>query len=72
MNKDRPLSIETYREAIEIQRIGNRAVRKAQEENRKLGIPNVYSHNGTIYYELPNGELTTNDPFKDTDKGQDL
>lgn len=67
MNKDKPLHIETYRESIEIQRIGSRAVRKAQEESRKLGVPNVYSHNGLLYYELRNAELTTVDPFEDTD-----
>jgi hypothetical protein len=42
---------------------GNRAVKRAQEENRKLGIPNVYSKNGKLYFELPNGEITTEDPF---------
>lgn len=42
-----------------ITRIGNRAVKKAQEENRQRGIPNVYSINGKIVYELSNGQLTT-------------
>ena len=40
-------------------KIGNRAVKKAQENNRKNGIPNVYFINGKIIFELPNGELTT-------------
>lgn len=40
-------------------RIGNRAVKKAQQENRRKGIPNVYSINGKIIFELPNGQLTT-------------
>lgn len=52
-----------YQEAIEIQRIGNNAVKQAQEENRKLGVPNSYCINGSIYYELPNGELSLNDPY---------
>ena len=52
------LSLETHEQALEFLRIGNRAVKRAQEENRKKGIPNVYSFNGHIYYELPNGELT--------------
>jgi len=43
----------------EITQIGNRAVRKAQEENRRLGISNVYSKRGYLYYQLPNGEITT-------------
>ena len=40
-------------------KLGNRAVKKAQENNRKNGIPNVYYINGKIIFELPNGELTT-------------
>jgi len=39
---------EILRENLKYQRIGNRAVRKAQEENRRLGIPNWYSINGKI------------------------
>ena len=61
------LSLELYKEAIEWQRIANAAVREAQMENRKRGIPNVYSWNGKLYYELPNGELSTEDPFVKTD-----
>lgn len=40
-------------------KLGNRAIKKAQENNRKNGIPNVYSLNGKIVFELPNGEITT-------------
>lgn len=36
------------RHAVELERIGNAAVRKAQAENRRLGIPNWYSINGRI------------------------
>jgi hypothetical protein len=36
-----------------------------QDENRRLGIPNVYSINGIVYYELPNGELSREDPYKE-------
>ena len=46
----------------EITKIGNRAVRKVQEENRKLGIPNVYAKGGHIYYQLPDGTITTDKP----------
>ncbi len=42
-----------------ILRLGNRAVKKAQESNLKNGIPNVYCINGKIVFELPNGEFTT-------------
>ena len=43
----------------ELLRLGNRAIKKAQENNRKNGIPNVYCINGKIIFELPNGEITT-------------
>ena len=42
------VSAKTLRKSIEYQRIGNAAVHKAQEENRRLGIPNWYSINGEI------------------------
>ena len=61
------LSPEIYKWAHEMLQVANRAVKKAQEENRKKGIPNVYSFNGHIYYELPNGELTKTDPYKKAD-----
>ena len=63
MSRDE-LSLEAHKQTREFMRIGNRAVKRAQEENRKKGIPNVYSYNGHIYYELPNGELTKEDPSK--------
>jgi hypothetical protein len=34
--------------ALEMVRIGNIAVRKAQEENRRLGIPNWYEIDGML------------------------
>jgi hypothetical protein len=43
-------------------KVGNRAVRKAQEENRRLGIPNVYAKQGRIYYQLPDGTITVEKP----------
>lgn len=67
MSENKPLDIETYRLGIELQRIGNRAVRAAQEESRRLGVPNVYSRNGKLYFELPNGEITQKNPFEDKD-----
>ncbi len=57
------LSLETYKQARKFLEIGNRAAKRAQEENRKKGIPNVYDINGHRYYELPNGELTKEDPY---------
>ncbi|MEM6784892.1 MAG: hypothetical protein AAF624_14315 [Bacteroidota bacterium] len=57
------LSLDAHREAAELTRIGNRAVAKAQARNRALGIPNAYSHHGRLYFELPSGEITDEDPF---------
>ena len=31
-------------------KLGNRAIKKAQENNRKNGIPNVYCINGKIIF----------------------
>lgn len=52
-----------YLKGFEIESIGNQAIRNLQEENRKRGIPLVYSVDGKIYYELADGTVTTNSPF---------
>jgi hypothetical protein len=54
MQKNKLKNSELYHIMMDIKRIGNLAVRKAQEKNRKLGIANVYSRNGIIYYEKIN------------------
>ncbi len=54
---------EDYEMLIKMTRIGNRAVKKAQEENRKKGLPSVYSKNKRLYYELPDGTITMEDPL---------
>lgn len=46
----------------EMTRIVNTAVHMAQEENRRKGIPNVYSLNGTIIWQLPDGTVTMERP----------
>ncbi len=55
---------ETLEFALEMNRIFNIAVDKAQKRHRELGIPNIYCINGIIHCELPNGELTTKKPTK--------
>ena len=42
---------------LNIQRIFSAAVAAAQADNRAKGLPNVYSINGTIVEQLPNGEI---------------
>ena len=51
----------------EIQRIANNAVREAQRKNLENGIPNVYSKNGVLYFQLPDGTITMENPF---DRGE--
>jgi hypothetical protein len=60
---------QTYEKVQDLMRIANRAVRAAQEENRRRGIPNVFSINGILYYELPNGDLSRTDPYEQTAGG---
>ena len=43
--------------------IANKAVYEAQEENRRLGIANVYSLNGTLVWQLPDGSITDKNPM---------
>ena len=63
-------NLAAYQKADEIMRICRSAVRKALAENRRLGIPNVYSLNGQIYYELPNGDYTRERPQTSPAKNQ--
>ncbi|MCU0427762.1 MAG: hypothetical protein MUF71_19285 [Candidatus Kapabacteria bacterium] len=49
-------------DSFEIKRIADVAVRKAQDELRKKGIPLVYSLHGKIFYELPDGTITDVQP----------
>lgn len=74
MPQDKSDSVDIHKQTLELLRIGNRAVKRVQEENRKKGIPNVYDFNGHLYYELPNGELTKEDPYplsKETDSKEE-
>jgi len=48
---------EKFEWIVKIQKIGNSAVEEAQEENRRRGIPNWYSINGTIVSDQELGAL---------------
>ncbi len=52
----------TFQKVDELMRVCRSAVRKAQAESRRLGVANVYSFDGQLYYELPNGEYSRNRP----------
>ena len=69
MSVDSPFDLATFTKVEEIIRIGRRAVRKAQEESRRQGVPNVYSVNGLLHYELPSCELTLTDPYVERKHG---
>ncbi|MBD3808830.1 MAG: hypothetical protein IE880_08985 [Epsilonproteobacteria bacterium] len=45
-----------------ILKIGNKAVKEAQEKNLKKGFANVYSKNKKIYFQLPSGTITDKIP----------
>lgn len=60
--KQTSVGLEAYELAAEFTRLGREAVAEAKEESRRLGVPNTCSINGRIYYELPNGELSLEDP----------
>ena len=50
--------LEIYKEALQILRIANRAVREAQMESRRLNVPNVYSRNMKLYYDQPDRQTS--------------
>jgi len=52
-----------YSTSLEIERIGNIAIKLVQQENRTKGIPLVYSVDNKIFYELADGSITTQSPF---------
>ena len=48
--------------SIEMQKIGNIAVKEAQRKSLENGVANVYSKNGQIYFQLPDGTITQEIP----------
>ncbi len=57
------MQVDILNEDEMIQTIANNAVREAQKKSLENGVPNVYSKNGVIYYQLPDGTITMDDPF---------
>lgn len=66
MIKKTGLTAEEYAAIDELVRLGGIAVNEAQNESRRLGVPNVYSINGRLYYETATGELSASDPSAET------
>ena len=48
--------------AKEILKIASKAVKEAQRKSLENGIANVYSKNGRIYFQLPDGTITETKP----------
>ena len=46
----------------EILKVASKAVKEAQRKSLENGVANVYSKNGNIYFQLPNGEITQEKP----------
>lgn len=61
-------NLKIYQKIFEFMRIGNKSVQLAIAENKKMGLPNVFSMSNTIYYRMPDGTITTKSPFKKTKK----
>lgn len=61
--KEKTPSLDSLRFATEVRKMGSLGVQLAQEESRRAGVPLVYSINGILHWELPDGSLTTEDPW---------
>ena len=48
--------------ASNILKIASKAVKEAQRKSLENGIANVYSKNGQIYFQLPDGTITQETP----------
>jgi hypothetical protein len=51
------LQPDTLRESYEVGRAMARGVRQAQEDNRRLGLPNVVTRDGRLVEEFPDGTV---------------
>jgi hypothetical protein len=56
------LTKENYESFLKMTNIFQRAVKNAQKRHREMGIPNAFSKNGQIVWELPDGTWTTERP----------
>ena len=52
---------------MDILKVASKAVKEAQRKSLKNGVANVYSKNGQIYFQLPDGTITQEIP-KEYDK----
>jgi len=50
------------KDVLFFKKVGNDAIHKAIENNRKKGIPNSFTRNGKLFWEMPDGSITHIDP----------
>ncbi len=58
-------SLTAYQNASLYTNLFSKAVKRAKEINRKNGLPNDFVMQGKRYYELPDGEIVTQNPLTD-------
>jgi hypothetical protein len=56
-------SLTAYQNASLFTNLFSKAVQRAKEINRKNGLPNDFVVKGKRFYELPNGEIVTENPL---------
>ena len=56
-------SLSAYQTASYFINLFSKAVQEAKEINRQNGLPNDFVVNGKQFYELPNGEITRENPL---------
>jgi hypothetical protein len=56
-------SLSAYQNASIYTNMFSKAVKRAKEINRKNGLPNDFVVKGKRFYELPNGEIVTENPL---------
>lgn len=57
-------NIEMYKWSAEMNTIGANAARAAIEENKRLGVPSSFESDGVAYFQMPDGSITTENPFE--------
>lgn len=55
-----------------ILKVASKAVRQAQRKSLENGIANVYSKNGNLYFQLPDGTITQEIPKEYKDISEDI
>lgn len=63
MRVDKLDNLSLYQNASMYINMFSKAVKRAKEINRQNGLPNDFVVKGKRFYELPNGEIVTENPL---------